>query len=202
MKCIIVENAASDVNGDAQPKSHMKLLTSIYRQGGRLVRFVITLAFCLLLGALCPAQAATWSILDDPEGRFSIELPAESFMPSSSSSEPGHFTFAETGGGAVLDLYSGRNVQGLAPGDFIRALSKSPRIADVTYSATAPTWCAISGHYVREGTEEGDLIYYAKFVFTADLSAFAAFEISYPVGEKLRMDPVVIHLEKTLRLAH
>jgi hypothetical protein len=80
-------------------------------------------------------------------------------------------------------------------------LSRAPRIADITYKAVGPTWFAISGHYSREANDPGTLIYYAKFVFSADLSRFAAFEISYSVAEKSRMDPIVTHLEKTLNLS-
>jgi hypothetical protein len=164
------------------------------------VRFVVACAIGLLLGLVGQAEAASWSTFHDPEGRFSIELPTEAFQSSPGSAEAGHFTFSEVGGGAIVDIYSGRNVQGLKPRDFIRTLSSSPRIADVSYSAAGTTWFAISGHYVREATDEADLIYYAKFVFTSDLSKFAAFEISYPVREKLRMDPIVTRLERALAL--
>lgn len=171
----------------------------VSRDGESLVRLLIAaavLALCLAANA----EAAGWAVFHDPDDRYAIELPTETFQPSTNSPEAGHFTFSEVGGGAIVDVYSGRNIQGLKPRDFIRTLSRSPRIADISYSAVGRSWFAISGHYVREQGDRSDLIYYAKFVFSSDLSRFAAFEISYPVSEKRHLDAVVTRLEKTLRL--
>lgn len=52
----------------------------------------------------------------------------------------------------------------------------------------------LSGHYTGDG-----LIYYAKYVFSPDLSQVGGFEISYAASEKVRMDPIVEHLEASFR---
>jgi len=145
------------------------------------------------------AGATSWSSFRDPTGRYAIELPTDTFEYVATG-EAGHLTLSEKGGDAIIDVYSGRNIKHLTPGKFIDELAGAPRIADVTYTARGRTWFVISGHYVRENADVGPLIYYAKFVFSADLSKFAAFEISYSVAEKRRIDSIVTHLEKTLRL--
>jgi len=159
----------------------------------------LPLGLCLLFALVGSASATSWASVRDPAGRYVIELPTTSFE-AVATGETGHLTWNEVGGGAIIDVYSGRNLKHLAANDFIHELSRAPRIADVTYAARGRTWFAISGHYLREKADDVPLIYYAKFVFSSDLSRFAAFEISYPVAEKVRLDDIVTHLEKTLRL--
>ena len=159
----------------------------------------LSLNLALVLATTVSVGATPWSALRDPAGRYTIDVPTLSFREEVSD-RISHRTFSEVGGGAIIDIYSGRNLKQLQPGEFIRELSQAPRIEDITYTAQGRSWFAISGHFVREGTARGGLIYYAKFVFSADLTRFAAFEISYPLDEKRAMDPVVTHLEKSLRL--
>jgi len=157
-----------------------------------------TVAFCVFVVLTGRSGAAEWSVTHDPGGRYSIELPTSSFQQDASG-HAGHLTLEEVGGDAIIDVYGGQNAKQLAPAEFIASLSRAPRIADITYSARGKSWFVISGHYVREGSDAAGLIYYAKFVFSADLKRFAAFEMSYSPAEKRRMDPIVTHLEKTLR---
>lgn len=158
------------------------------------------LVICLTLLFAVPAHAGGWSRFVDPEGRYRIDLPTTSFQMEPYD-RPGHRTLSELDGSAVIDTYSGRNLKRLGPSEFIAQLSAAPRIRDITYIAKGRSWFAISGHYVREGSEVAGLIYYAKFVFSRDLTRFAAFELSYPVSEKRRMDPVVVRLEESMRLS-
>ena len=58
--------------------------------------------------------------------------------------------------------------------------------------AAGRRWFVLSGHYAADGS-----IYYAKYVFSSDLRTLAGFEITYPVPEKSRMDPIVEHLEES-----
>ena len=172
------------------------------RRGTSTMTRLRTLPLCLALLLTCinAAQAASWTHYRDPGSRYTVDLPTESFSPKNSPAQPGHVTLSEQDGDAIIDVYSGGNAKDLSPDGFIRQLSQAPRIGDITYKAVGSTWFAISGHYTREGNDPGTLIYYAKFVFSPDLSRFAAFEISYSVAEKPRMDTVVTRLEKTLRL--
>jgi len=155
------------------------------------------LSLPLLVSASHGAAAASWSNNPNDPVQYSIDLPDDSFALQ--ESVKGHRTLSERAGNAILDVYSGSNTKGLSPAQFIEQLSRASRIADVTYRAIGRSWFVISGHYRRETGDPGMLIYYAKFVFSPDLSRFAAFEISYSTAEKARMDPVVTRLEKTLR---
>jgi len=163
----------------------------------RLASLWISLALFLLL--MGQANAGSWSRLVDPDGQFAVDIPIPSFREEAPD-RASHKTFSEVDGEAVIDVYGGHNLKRLQPTAFIRVLSHAPRIKDITYTANGDSWFAISGHYVREGANQSGLIYYAKFVFSADLTRFAAFEISYPAAERRAMDPVVTHLEMSLRL--
>jgi hypothetical protein len=157
------------------------------------------IGLALVLVSVGAVGAASWSRLQDPAGQYTIDVPTLSFREDASD-KLSHRTFSEVGGGAIIDVYSGRNLKRLPPAEFIQELSHAPRIEDITYTARGTSWFAISGHYTRDSTDESGLIYYAKFVFSSDLTRFAAFEISYPSGEKRMMDPIVTHLERSLRL--
>jgi hypothetical protein len=157
---------------------------------------LLTVLFLTIMG---PAQASDWSAYRDPTSTYVVDIPTASFKLGASALE-GHLTLYQIGGDAIIDIYSGRNVSRLSPEQFIDRLSQAPRIADVSYRAFGRTWFVISGHYARDATDTKTLIYYGKFVFSSDLSRFAAFEISYSVAEKLRMDEIVARLEKSLHL--
>jgi hypothetical protein len=163
-----------------------------------MTRIGLVLALCLFTWAGA-AQGASWSTYRDTASPYTIDLPVVSFRPTDAS-QPGHLALAELSGDAMIDVYGGTNTKQLSPKEFIDQLAHAPRIADISYRAEGRTWFAISGHYSREAGDAGTLIYYAKFVFSSDLSRFAAFEISYSVAEKSRMDPVVMRLEKSLKL--
>jgi hypothetical protein len=129
----------------------------------------LTSGLVLVLTCLGAAQAASWANYRDPASRYTIDLPADSFTPTNTPAQLDHVTLAERAGDAIIDVYSGANAKHLSPAGFIHQLSQAPRIADITYKAVGPTWFAISGHYSREANDTGTLIYYAKFVFSADL---------------------------------
>jgi hypothetical protein len=160
----------------------------------------MTIGLCLMVALTAHATAGEWSRFEAPSSEYILDLPTGSFVRTSQTDGRGHLTLSESAGDAMIDVYSGNNVKGLRPSEFIEELSKSPRIADVSYRALGRTWFVISGHYVSESSDEGTLIYYAKFLFSADLRRFAAFEISYSVREKRRLDPVVERMEGTFRL--
>ena len=159
----------------------------------------VWIGLALVLTLMGQANAGSWSRLVDPGGQFVVDIPTPSFREEASG-RTSHKTFSETDGEAIIDIYSGHNLKRLQPTAFIQELSHAPRIEDITYTAKGRSWFAISGHYVREGANQSGLIYYAKFEISADHTRIAAFEISYPTAEKQAMDPVVTHLEKSLRL--
>ena len=152
----------------------------------------------LAFGIATAEAASAWRSYIDPVLGYRIELPVGTFTPTADSAES-HIQLTETDGNAQIDVYGGEDPERLTPEAFADQLANADRIADVTYRRVSRTWFVLSGHYRRADDETGALIYYAKFMFTPDLSRFSAFEISYPVGEKRRMDPVVTRLERTLR---
>jgi len=148
------------------------------------------LASLLLWGQ--QAFAETWQPYDDAEARFHLDLPTSSFRLVTRA--PTHLSLSEIEGDAVIDIYTGSNPKHLSPKDFAAELSQGGQIKDITYRASGRTWFVISGHYAR-GTPP--LIYYAKYIFFDDFRSVAGFEISYSTKEKLRMDPIVEHLQAT-----
>lgn len=152
----------------------------------------------LALGGASAEAAPAWRSYVDQTLGFRIDLPVGSFNPTADSAER-HIQLTETDGDAQIDVYGGEDPERLTPEAFADQLANADRIADVTYRRVSRTWFVLSGHYRRADDETGTLIFYAKFMFTPDLSRFSAFEISYSVDEKRRMDPIVTRLERTLR---
>lgn len=56
---------------------------------------------------------------------------------------------------------------------------------------------------IRGEEERGDeLIFYAKFMFSTNLSHLAAFEASYPATDRKRFDAIVERMEDSLTSPH
>jgi hypothetical protein len=149
----------------------------------------------LLVAALvlvAPARAENWRTYTDEHRQYRLELPLTSFHVT--RTEPQHLSFSEVGGDGVIDVYAGQNLKHLSPNAFADKVSAAGEIKDITYRAGGRNWFVLSGHYTGDG-----LIYYAKYIFSPDLSAVAGFEISYAVAEKSRMDPIVDRLEASFR---
>lgn len=166
-----------------------------------MIRALAALAF--VLAACLPSAAQDfprWEHYVDPELGFEIDLPLGWFEPVIDPERPSVLQLVErNGGAALLEVYGGENVETLSAAEFADFLSEADRIAEVTYRTGGRTWFVLSGYYRREGFEAQRLIFYAKFMFSADLSHFAAFEISYPREDKWRFDPVVERIEDSFR---
>lgn len=166
----------------------------------RLAACLVALLFALLSSLPTAAQAPGWQLYEDPELGYRIDLPLAMFEAIAADDDgPGVLRLYERGGDAMLEVYGGRNPDGLSAGQFADMLAGADRIAEVTYRAGGRSWFVLSGYYARLGFEEQELIFYAKFMFSPDLSRFAAFEISYPADEKRRFDEFVERLEASFR---
>jgi hypothetical protein len=156
-----------------------------------------SLAF--LGAALCASSSAgaaeVWRSFGDPTLGYHIEVPAQ-FSPTTDP-ETGHLLLRS--GNTTIEVYGGVNAHGLSARQFASALRKAGGIADVTYQAGGRTWLVLSGHYQPMRGDPEAMIYYAKFSFSPDLSRLAGFEMSYPASEKLRLDAVVAHIQKTFK---
>jgi hypothetical protein len=158
----------------------------------------VALAAVLICGCLvgCPTLAEEWRAYADTGEHYRVDLPVTSFEVAAESAPPSHLTLRERDGDATIDIYTGVNAKHLSPASFADEVAQAGEIKDITYRASGRTWFVISGHYASGAPP---LIYYAKYLFSDGYSSVAGFEISYPVAEKARMDPVVEHLERSFR---
>jgi hypothetical protein len=154
------------------------------------------LTFLLMLPMAVAAPEISWQTYENPAYGYSVDLPLGLFTGSSNGDRG--VTLLENEGRGQIDVYGALNVQDMSPREFERELSKADRIREVTYSRRGASWFVISGYYRREGDESDDLIFYAKFMFSADGRVLAAFEASYPRSDKRRFDPIIERMEDSL----
>ena len=140
-----------------------------------------------------PLTAQDWSRYAAPG--VVIDVPTRSFVVV--SDEGGRLRLSDAERGAELQVFGGRNVQGLSVAAFRQAVESADPSRDITYRAAGNSWFVISGHMTDPESADG-LIYYAKFIFSTDRSQFAAFEISYPRRLKQAFDRVLERLEESL----
>jgi hypothetical protein len=159
------------------------------------MRLVVSL---LLVFALIPtAYAAAWMRYENPEFGYSVELPDDGFDVEADPTRHG-VTLYENAGRGQIDVYAIDNDRGLTLKQVRDALSNADRIKDITYSRGGTTWFVVSGYYRGLEDEANDLIFYAKFMISADRRAISAFEVSYPIEDKRRYDTIVERMEDSL----
>jgi hypothetical protein len=159
------------------------------------------MAFLLFVAAmvLSPTSAMTdeWQRFADREFGYSITLPDDGFEVELDPSQNG-LTLYEIGGRAQIDVYAFENEERLTLEQIRDALSEAQRIREITYSRSGASWFVISGYYRRLEDEATDLIFYAKFMLSADRRSLSAFEASYPIVDKQRFDPTIERIEDSL----
>jgi len=163
----------------------------------------LSLASATLLPAL-PARVFAqggpgWELYRNRRLGYSIDLPLGLFEVEAGSSNGDGLRLLEIGGPAQIEILGSENTRGVSPAQFADFFSDADRIDRITYRADGSRWFVLSGYYARESGEREDLVFYTKYLFNRDYSAFAAFEISYPESEKRRFDRVVTRIEKSLR---
>ncbi|MEO6395315.1 MAG: hypothetical protein ABIO40_05345 [Devosia sp.] len=166
------------------------------------MRQLLQRVVALILASLLPsglAAAEEWRTYTDPQQRFAVDLPVTSFEMTDDAGSDGHLTLSEIGGTAIIDIFFGNNLKRLSPAAFADRLSHAGLVKDITYQTGGRTWFVLSGHYRQTG-DEPPLIYYAKYLFTADLEQLGGFEISYSVDDKHRLGPIVERIEASFRL--
>ena len=150
----------------------------------------------LRVGTANPAENSGWHHYVDDAYGFEIALPLSVFALDEET-DRGLF-LREVGGQGEMKVYGADNTSGRSPREFVTALEEADRIEEVTYRAEGRNWFVLSGYYADEDSLGEPLIFYAKFMFSADWSRVSAFEISYPQSEKRRFDPIVDHIENSL----
>lgn len=161
---------------------------------GILMRPWLVFAFALVL--VTSAVAAEWRTYRHPELGYQLDLPGD-FAAQRDGADPATLRLVRND--AVLTVFDGENVNRWSASRFADFVAKADRIRQVTYRRTGSTWFVLSGYYQREGAERDDLIFYTKFMLSADGTDFAAFEISYPRADKRDLDPVIERLERSFR---
>lgn len=159
------------------------------------------LAFVSILMFASAASAGDWRSYSDAEFGYSITLPDEGF-DAETDAEGGGLTLYERDGRGQIDVYAFRNDKGFSLEDIRDELGNAERIKQITYSRAGASWFVVSGYYRRLDDEATDLIFYAKFMFSADRRTASAFEATYPVSDKTRYDPIIEKMEDSLTRPH
>lgn len=149
-------------------------------------------------GALAQASLS-WRTYVNARFGYSIQLPLGLFEVEAGSENGDGLRLVETGGLAQIEVLGSQNAEGATPETFAAFLSDADRVRTVTYRTGGSRWFVLSGYYEQEPSESEELIFYTKYLFNRDHTAFAAFEISYPRSQKARFSRIVTRIEKSLR---
>ncbi len=126
---------------------------------------------------------------------YAAELPADGF--TTVRTERG-MTLLEQQGRGQIDIYGARNAERLGPMQYERVLADADRISEITYRRRGASWLVVSGYYKPDEQRGDNLIFYAKFMFSADRRSIAGFEASYPAESRKKFDAIVERLEDSL----
>lgn len=137
-----------------------------------------------------------WQRYVDASYDFTIDLPVGLFEQGDPAARGVHLR--ESRGLAEMEIYGADNPRRLTPRAFVNALEGAEPVDEVTYRAEGRSWFVLSGYYADDDGVGEPLIFYTKFMFSADLTRVSAFELSYPQSEKRRFDPIVERIEKSL----
>jgi hypothetical protein len=133
-----------------------------------------------------------WRVFVDERYGFTIELPFGMFEIVEKTARGLSLRAPQTE--AAIEVYGSHSAAGFDPEQFVDAIVQADRVREVTYTAGGRSWFVLSGFY--SGAEAGDaVIFYTKFMFSADGTRLAAFEISFPAREKPRFEEVVERIE-------
>ena len=159
----------------------------------------IPLLAVTLLGLSFPAaaQSIDWRTYEDSALGYSVDVPLGLYENRGTRDDSGGLTFFEESGDGQLTIFGAENTDGFSVAQLAEFVRESGQIEDLTYSRHGNSWFVRSGY--AEGENGETLIVYTKFLFNPDRSAFSGFEISYPLDDKRRYDPVVTRIEKSLR---
>lgn len=153
--------------------------------------------FVLLLSLIvATAQGQeTWTTYRNSACGYAVEHPAAGFEVTVTDTG---LALTEEGAAGQIDIYCATNAERRSPTGFEQVLAGAERIREITYSRSGRSWLAVSGYYQGDQKRGDDLIFYAKFMFSSDLSQVAAFEASYPATDRQRFDAIVERMEDSL----
>ncbi len=141
-------------------------------------------------------EAVRWREYTDPEFGFRVALPSQGF---DLENVPGRgIALVDAEGAGEILVYGAENPRGLSARAFVEALEGADRIREVTYRAEGRSWFVLSGFYQDQDDWDDEVIFYAKYMFSADRSALSAIEITFRASEKPRFAPLVEQIEDSL----
>lgn len=157
------------------------------------MRALFVLLLSLIVGTAQGQEE--WTTYRDPACGYAVEHPAAGFDITVTDTG---LTLIEEGGAGQIDIYCASNAGRRSPAGFEQVLAEAERIREITYSRSGSSWLALSGYYQADQQRGDDLIFYAKFMFSSDLSQLGAFEASYPATDRQRFDAIVERMEDSL----
>ncbi|MDF2982581.1 MAG: hypothetical protein K0Q69_2353 [Devosia sp.] len=157
------------------------------------MRALFVLLFSLIAGTAQGREG--WTVYQDAACGYALEHPVAGFDVTVTDKG---LTLIEQGASGQIDIYCATNAERRSPASFERVLAGAERIREITYSRNGRSWLAVSGYYQADQERGDDLIFYAKFMFSADFSRLAAFEASYPASERQHFDAIVERMEDSL----
>ena len=182
--CVLTLSLCSGASADhkashPKPPSHARMLSA---------------PLAIMTPAAGQMDATGWRTYVDELNRFKVDLPLGLFDPVMKYARG--ISLRAPLYGAVIDVYSSTDANGFDPKQFVAEIENADRVRAVTYRAAGKHWFVLSGFYSK--TEAGDaVIFYTKFMFSADRSRLTAFEISFPASAKPRFANVVERIEDT-----
>ena len=136
------------------------------------------------------AQDSNWRTYVNERFGSRIEYPANVFSPEPPPENGDGQTFRTRDGRARLAIWGRRNAEGNSPQSYVQS---NVDLNGVSYRRVTADF------YVVSGTREGE-IFYERCNFPADRDGVIdCLNVTYPVGNKVALNPVVARLSQSLR---
>ena len=151
-------------------------------------------AIIIFLGlATIAAGAFDWVPYQNERFGFSLRYPGDVFAPERKSEAGDGEVLVGLGGEGRLLVGAFENGEGQTLASYMGSIrQKSYGNFDVTYARRGATWFVLAGQDDRD-------IFYEKVMFSCQGRIISSFSLIYPIGSKLRFDPIVTGIEKSFR---
>ena len=153
--------------------------------------FCLVLCTCGVLASSDLAQAADWVSFHNDRYGISVEIPV-SFTPAPPPENGDGRTFTSRQSAITVYGHLFVDVGGLADDERDQERMSASEGLKITYRQVSGLATTFSGL-------KGDIIVYQRAVGTCKGTAAAVIHIEYPAAEKIKFDPVVAHIGRTLQ---
>jgi len=139
------------------------------------------------------AGAFDWVPYQNHRFGFSLRYPGDVFAPERKSEAGDGEVLVGLGGEGRLLVGAFENSERQTLASYMGSVrQRSYGNFDVTYARRGATWFVLSGQDDRD-------IFYEKVMFSCQGRIISSFSLIYPIGSKLRFDPIVTGIEKSFR---